>query len=143
MSWQEIDLASITDEMDTIPNGQYVFELITGTKYGKFDPNKLEVPAKIAEGEFKGRIVYLSYPDPAKKSWSPAAVKRLEMALVKDGAAAISDNQDPTVFFNQDDVVGHKFISVYETREYTGNDGEQKKASDVKLFKVRAVEAIA
>ena len=140
-SWVEIDLAGISDEMETIPDGMYVFSLLAGAKPSKWDANKLEIPAKVAEGDFTNRVVYLSYPDPGKQAWSPAALKRLEKAVVADGAPSIEEGQKVLDYFNQPEVVGHKFIAPIETRNFEGQDGEQKSKTDIKLFKVRALKA--
>jgi hypothetical protein len=45
-------------------------------------------------------------------------------------------------YFNQEDVVGHKFIAPVTHREYTNKDGEQDIKVDIKLFKVKPVPTV-
>jgi hypothetical protein len=139
MSWQEIDLVNLSEEAEEIPDGEYLFEILRGAKYGTFDKGKVEFGAKIAEGEFKGRVVYPSFPDPEKLPWSAQAFKKLERTLVKNGAPEIIEGQDPPTYLNQDDVVGKRFIAPISKREYTKQDGEVGKSLDLKFFKIKAV----
>ena len=125
--------------MERVPDGEQVFALLPGAKYGQWDPNKIEVGAKIVEGEYEGRVVYFSYPDPGKQSWSPGALKRLEKALVLDGAEPSTEHQDPVEYLNQSSVVGKRFVAPVSNREYTKSDGEKGTKTDIKLFKVKAV----
>jgi hypothetical protein len=137
MSWTEVNLAGLADDMERVPEGEYTFALLAGAKYGQFDQNKIEVAAKIVDGESAARVMYFSYPDPAKQDWSPNALKRLESALKKDGAPAIEEGQDPTVYLNQETVVGTRFKAPVFHREYTSADGTEQKRAEIRLFKVR------
>lgn len=137
MPWTDIDLSGLSDEMERVPEGEYTFALLAGAKYGQFDTNKVELAAKVAEGEYTGRVIYFSYPDPAKQDWSPNALKRLESSLKKDGAPSIEEGQDPVVFLNQETVVGTKFKAPVFHRDYTGADGTEQKRAEIRLFKVR------
>jgi len=139
MAWAEINISGISDEMEQLPEGSYVLALLNGAKFGQWDKNKIELAAKVVEGEYTGRVVYFSYPDPGTKDWSPAALKRLINALVADGADPIADNQDPIEYLNQETVVSHKFIAPVVAQTYTGQDGEEKTKVTIKLFKVRPV----
>ena len=58
MSWMELDLVNLSTEAEAIPDGEYLFEVLRGAKYGTFDKNKVEFGAKIVEGEFQGRVIY-------------------------------------------------------------------------------------
>src|SRR5580658_10337164 len=122
MSWNEIDLQGVSTEMDLIPEGKYVFTLLPGAKYSQWNPNKIEVGAKIAEGEFAGRVVYFSYGDPEKVPAMVGAFKRLEIALSKNYGTAIETGQDPVDYLNG--VAGAQFISDIKHRTYTNNEGE-------------------
>ena len=139
MGWNEVNLAGISDEMELLPDGQYVFALLAGAKFNQWDANKIDVAAKVSEGEFAGRVQYFSYPDPTKQDWSPQALKKLSKCLVADGAPSIEENQDPVAYLNQDDVVGKRFIAPVARREYESQDGEKKSRLDIKLFKIRPV----
>lgn len=138
MSWEEFDLENMSTDAELLPAADYVFELVNGAKAGKWDAEAVEAVAKVAEGEFKGRVAYFSYPNPAKQDWSPAAFKRLEVALVKNGARPISKGEKPVPYLNDPEVIGHKFIAPISHREVTNNEsGEKSLKSDLKLFKVR------
>lgn len=140
MSWMEINVAGLSEEMEQIPEGNYVFSLLAGAKYNQWDKQKIDVAVKVDEGEFKGRVTYLSFPDPAKQSWSPQAMRKFTSVLEKDGASALAENQDPVEYLNQEDVVGHRFVAPLVQREYE-KDGEKQTKTDIRPFKVRPVTA--
>jgi len=50
MSWNEIDLQGVSADMELVPEGKYVFTLLPGAKYSQWNPNKIEVGAKVDEG---------------------------------------------------------------------------------------------
>ena len=137
MSWVEVDLHGMADEMERIPEGEYVFALLAGARYGKFDQGKIELAGKIVDGEYAGRVIYFSYPDPAKQDWSPAALKRLESCLVKAGAPAAEEGQDPVSYLSQEDVVGAQFKALVFHRDYTDSNGEEQKRTEIRLFKIK------
>jgi hypothetical protein len=138
--WNEVDLAGISAEMELIPEGKYVFELLNGAKYSQWDPNKIEAGAKIAEGEFAGRVVYFSYGNPEKVPAMLGAFKRLEIALAKNAGISIETGQDPTEYLNS--VAGAKFISDIKHRTYTNNEGETNTKAELAVFKVKPVPAV-
>lgn len=106
MSWTDVDLTNIPTDVDVIPEGRdYVFELLPGAKYGKFDAGRLEAAAKVAEGEFANRIVYFSYPDPTVQPWSLGVFARMVKSLGGDAVAG----EDPVAYLNRK--AGSKFIS--------------------------------
>lgn len=83
MSWAEIDLSTISTAITPIaanPDG-YVFELLPGAKMSDYDPAKVEAQAAITEGEFAGRKLFFSFPDPAKQEWSPRILRRFVESL--------------------------------------------------------------
>jgi hypothetical protein len=139
MAWTEINLEGISTEMERLPEGNYVFELLPGAVYNKWDNQKIDVAGKVAEGEFAGRVSYFSYPDPAKQDWSPQAFKRLEIAIVRNGGEAIVDGEDPVTYLNKETSVGKKFIAKVTHREYTNKEGEKEVKVDLKTFSVKAV----
>lgn len=137
MSWNEIDLQGVSADMELIPEGKYLFSLLSGAKYSQWNPNKIEVGAKIDEGEFAGRVVYFSYGDPEKVPAMVGAFKRLEIALSKNTGTAIETGQDPVEYLNS--VTGGKFISDIKHRTYTNNEGETNTKAELAVFKVKPV----
>lgn len=89
MSWTTIDLTQVNPAPEIIPPKQYTFELAPGTKYDERDPGRILCSASIVnDGEFTGRRMFFSYPDPEgfnskgnKNDWSSKAVVRLLTAL--------------------------------------------------------------
>lgn len=105
MSWANINLSEINPAFEIVPEGQYTFTL-GGAKYSERDPGRIEANATIAtEGDFTGRKMFFSYPDPEKPKceWSPKALKRLEQAIGVDSVAG----EDPVAYLNR--VAGNKF----------------------------------
>jgi len=141
MSWTEVDLTNVSTEMETIPEGNYVFELLAGAKYSQWNPNKIEAAAKITEGDLKGRVVYFTYGDPEKSPAMLGAFKRLEIALSRDTGVAIETGQSPVEYLNS--VTGGKFIAPVRHRQYTDNEGEVKSKTDIAVFKVKALPQAA
>lgn len=89
MSWADIDLSTISTAITPVaenPDG-YIFELLPGAKTSDYDPNKIEAQAAIVEGEFAGRKLYFSFPDPAKQEWSPRILRRFLESLGLDPEA--------------------------------------------------------
>jgi hypothetical protein len=141
-SWMELDLAGISTEMATVPEGQYVMTLLPGAKYNQWSPNKLEVGAKIAEGEYANRVVYFSYGDPEKVPTMAGAFKRLEIALAKNSGVAIETGDDPVAYLNS--VAGAKFIGTVRHRTFVKQgETEPTLAVDLNVFKVKAVPEAA
>ena len=139
MRGKEIDLQNESEEAERIPEAEYVFSILAGAKYGTFDKGKIEFGVKVAEGEFKGRVIYPSFPDPEKQPWSAQAFKKLERCLVKNGAPEITEGEDPVTYLNNPEVVGKLFLGPVQHRDYTKPDGEVKAITDIKLFKIKAV----
>lgn len=92
MAWSNINLNDVPTGRELLPGGDYTFEVVQGSaKFGKFDPNAVEFRASVVGGEFAGRPVFISYPDPEKQDWSPTAFKRLSVAL----GVEIADGEGP------------------------------------------------
>jgi hypothetical protein len=95
MSWEQVTLADTkVDKPAPVPTGTYVFTLQPGASYRTNPYNgveELNVRFDVTEGEFAGRPVFVSYPDPTAlnaagkpMSWSAQALKKLEIAIGKD-----------------------------------------------------------
>jgi len=112
MSWTNIDLKNISTQVELLPPGTYTFEVSPGAKFN--DKGTLLASARVAtEGEFKGKPVFFSYPDPESvsaggkvNSWSAVALKRLEMAVGVD----FNDGETPDVYLNR--IAGQRFTGV-------------------------------
>lgn len=99
MTWNNIDLSTVNPNIEIIPEGDYTFKL-AGAKYSDRDPNRVEVNASVAtEGDFTGRKVFFSYPDPnrPKCEWSPRMLKRLINAIGVD----VLPGEDPVSYLNR------------------------------------------
>jgi|SRR5882672_9683427 len=87
MSWENIDLKDISTQTELLPAGTYNFELSPGAK--KDERGALKVSATVnGHGEFTGKRVFFSFPDPEAISaegksmaWSATALKRFEQAI--------------------------------------------------------------
>ena len=139
MSWTETDLVGLSTDMELLPEGTYVFELLPGSKKGQWDPEKIEVGVKVVEGDYAGRVVYFSYNNPEKSPAMYGAFKRLEIALSKDTGVSIVEGQHPVDYLNDPTVIGGKFIAPLTHREYVNNEGETQRKTNVGIFKVKAV----
>lgn len=138
-SWSEVDLSGISLEMELLPEGKYVFSLLPGAKYNQWNPNKIEVGAKVEEGDFKGRVIYFSYGDPDKTPSMKTAMKRLEVALAASTGVE-ANGTDPLSYLNNADVVGGKFLAPVRHRiiPATEEKPETPKA-EISIFKVASV----
>ena len=113
MSWQNIDLTKINPQAEIIPEKTYTFELAPGAKYDERDPGRILVSASIVnDGEFTGRRVFFSYPDPEsfnskgnKNDWSAKALVRLLTAVGAD----LQEGEDPVSALNR--AAGGRFTS--------------------------------
>lgn len=83
MSWSDIDLTKVSATIEPVAIGEYTFELQAGVKMSA-DGSRIECAATIAEGQFAGRKLFFSYPDPTTYDWSPRVLKRLINALGED-----------------------------------------------------------
>jgi|HubBroStandDraft_5_1064220.scaffolds.fasta_scaffold206100_3 hypothetical protein len=136
MSWTNIDLSKISLDTELIPEGVYTLELSPGAKYN--DWGALQCQGRVInDGEFKGKPVFFSYPDPEGVSkegkpmaWSATAFKRLTVALGED----LTEGETPDVYLNR--VAGTHFSApithTVPTEEYP------VKKLNVKIFNVKA-----
>ena len=142
MSWTETDLTGVSTEMETLPEGQpFTFALLPGAKYSQWNPNMIELGAKVVGGEYTGRVQYFSYGDPNTTPSMVQAFKRLEVALVADGAPPIDAQEDPVVYLNNPEVVGKKFVAPLKHRVLPLKEGQEtpETKADLSIFKVKAV----
>lgn len=120
MPWLTTDLTTVNPNAEAIPEGTYTFSL-GGAKYDDRGYNRIEANATIVtEGDFMGRKMFFSYPDPEsinskgkKNDWSAKALKRLEQSLGVDASAG----EDPVEYLNR--VAGTRFSAPVSMRPAT------------------------
>jgi hypothetical protein len=133
MSWTNIRLSEVNaNQLDLVAPGKYVFSINTGAKYN--DRGALLASATIeSDGEFRGKRMLFSYPDPEStnsegkvQTWSAVAFKRLEIALGQE----VVDGEDPAEYLNR--VAGSKFSAGVTVKE----DATGTKRSNIQLLNV-------
>lgn len=134
MSWTSIDLKQINPaQLDLVAAGTYNFELNAGAKYN--ERGAILASANIvSDGEFKGKRVLFSYPDPESVSqdgkvqtWAGVALKRLEVALGID----FEQGEDPVAYLNR--AAGNRFAAGIAVKE----DNTGTKRSNIQLLNVK------
>lgn len=119
MSWNvKWDEVSAQDAI--IPAGKYTLELSPGAKFDEKGSLKASA-AVVNDGEFAGKRVFFSYPNPdgvsgAGKSfaWSKTAFKRLITAIGEDP----TDGEAEDAYLNR--VAGSRFTGQIRHREQEG-----------------------
>jgi hypothetical protein len=131
MGWQDIDLKDVSTQVELLPEGTYTFELSPGAKYD--DKGNIRLSATVnGSGEFTGKRVFFSFPDPTGISskgkpftWSAVALKRFVEAIGID----INEGEDKVEYLNR--VAGNHF----QTKVTVTPANEQYPASvQVSLF---------
>jgi hypothetical protein len=134
MSWHNIKLSEISTQPEVIPAGKYVFELVPGAKLN--EKGSLLASASItSDGDFKGRRVFFSYPDPESvsmsgkiNSWSAVAFKRLVEAIGVD----LTDGETPVDYLNR--AAGNHFSAPVTVSP--GSDEYPAPRVNMQLFQV-------
>lgn len=136
MSWADVDLTEVSPDNELLPEDRdYVFELLAGAKPNQFNPNRIEVAARVAEGEFTGRVLYFSYPDPDEQPW----VRGVFVRMVKAIGQELNDDEkyDPVRYLNR--VAGGKFVTKVKHRQVSSNGDDitkvEPKIGNVKAYK--------
>jgi hypothetical protein len=133
-TWQDMDLSTVVADNSLLPERDYNFTL-DGAKYNQWNPQKIDVSAKVADGEFVGRKVFFSYPEPNKFEWSPNVLRRLLDILGVEPEA----NEGAVDALNRG--VGGSFSSVVTHKTITNHDtGEESKRANLDIFKVKAAK---
>ena len=134
MSWTNINIKEINPaQLDLVAPGTYVFAINTGAKYN--ERGAILASANIeSDGEFRGKKMLFSYPDPESLSqdgklqtWSSVAFKRLEVALGED----VQEGEDPVQYLNR--IAGAKFAAGVTVKE----DNTGTKRSNISLLNVK------
>jgi hypothetical protein len=117
MGWTNIDLSKINpSDLNLVADGVYTFQLNPGAKYNEFG-GIFASATIVSDGEFKGKRVSFSYPNPDEYNWAAPALKRLVVATGndveegEDGPAVlnrISGSLFSSKIVNKDDKTGVK-----------------------------------
>ena len=142
MGWENVVLADTKmDKPPAVPAGNYVFTLQPGASYRENPYNKvqeLNVRFDVTEGEFAGRPVFVSYPDPTalnKKgepmTWSAQALKKLEISLGQDALPG----EDTAAYLNRIALNGNARITapLLPGKTYTDKKTGQERTEDPKF----------
>ena len=97
MSWQNIDLVNLPTGLEILPKGEYTFSILPGSKFNDKDPGRVDFTLAVAIGEFAGKRIYASYPNPDQYPWSPTAFKRLVEAVGTD----VEAGETPVTYLNR------------------------------------------
>lgn len=137
MGFETLVLADVKVEKPSpVPAGKgYIFQLQPGASVRENPYNQIQelnLRFDVAEGEFAGRPVFVSYPDPSAKnkggkpmSWSAQALKKLEVALGTDAL----EGEDSITYFNRVALNAHARITadILPGKAYKDkNTGEEK-----------------
>lgn len=133
MSWGEIDLSTVPSDQEILPASESLNFVVTGARSNKFDAEKVDVFAKVFDGDFKGRGTIFSYPDPAKQDWSPGVFAR----LAKSMGIPIEKGETPVTYILRAAKLGGKFAAPVKHRE-TEVDGLPVTKSEINIMKVKA-----
>lgn len=135
MSWNDVDLKSVSVTLEPVAIGDYVFQLNAGTKRSDNDPDKIECSATVAEGQFAGRRIYFSYPSPQRFDWAPRVLKRLVMALGVDA----NEGEHPVDLLNRAvSELGGNARFMAPVKDGKTSEAYPTPKRELDIFKVRA-----
>ena len=113
MSWTNINLKEINaSDLNLVADGVYSFTLNPGAQYNDFGGIFLTATIT-SDGEFKGKRVSFSYPNPEEYNWSTPALKRLFVVTGTD--ETLEDNEDPVAALNR--ISGSTFSAKIVNKE--------------------------
>jgi hypothetical protein len=126
LSWN-IDLKSINpSDLNLVADGLYTFQINPGSSYN--ERGGINASATIqSDGEFKGKKMLFSYPDPQEYAWSAPALKRLAIATGND----VEEGEDPVDFLNR--IAG----GLFATKVVNKDDKTGVKRSNLQTMSVK------
>lgn len=138
MAWQNVDLSTVNPNIEMIPEKSFTWELLPGAHYDARDPGRIVAQAAIVQdGEFTGRRLTFSYPDPEsinskgqRNEWSAKAVRRLLDAIGYD----LMPQEDPVEALNK--AAGGKFSAPVKHSKPT--DEYPNPRADLNIFNPKA-----
>lgn len=140
MSWENADLSQVVEQAKTpftpIPEGVYKLRLL-GAKPDNYNPTSLALDFAVAEGQYAGRRIFPTLPDPSVKTWSLGAASKLASAL------GITQNKESgegiQEMFNRAATNGQALVQAQVTVEdFTKRDGTPGSNNKVQLFSFEA-----
>lgn len=127
MSWQNLNLKEINaSDLNLVADGTYNFQLNAGAKYNEFG-GIFASATIVSDGEFKGKRVSFSYPNPDEYNWSAPALKRLVIATGNE----VEENEDPVEVLNR--ISG----SLFATKIVNKDDKTGVKRSNLQTMSVK------
>lgn len=132
MSWGDIDLSTVATDLEVLPEAILNFAVVSA-KPNKFDAEKVDVLAKVYDGELKGRTTFFSYPDPARFDWSAGVFARLGASM----GIPFEKGEQPVAYINRAATLGGKFTAPVKHRKVEV-DGLETTKSEVNIMKVKA-----
>jgi hypothetical protein len=119
MGWEQVTMADTKLEKPApVPQGNYVFTLQPGASYRTNPYNQIQelnVRFDVTEGDFSGRPVFVSYPDPTAlnkagkpMTWSAQALKKLEIAIGQDALPG----EDTAAYLNRVALSGNARVTA-------------------------------
>lgn len=123
--WLNVDLKDIPTGNEVLPKGTYTFSLLPGSKFNDRNPNRVDFNLAVAEGEFVGKRIFSSFPDPNEYPWSLNVFARLRDAL---GLEA-HDGENPVDYLNRATNLHVKYEVIHK-KDAAGVD-----RANVNLFK--------
>lgn len=134
-SWLDVDLTTIPTDNEVLPeNVYYKFELLPGAKASRFNPDRIECAAKVADGEFLGRVQYFSYPSPEEQPWVRGVFVRFTHAVGEE----IAQEEEPIDYLNR--VAGSIFEAPVKHR-VVNQDGMETTKAEIKIGNIRAARS--
>lgn len=133
MSWGDIDLSTAPADNEQLPVSEALNFVVTGAKPNKFDVDKVDVFAKVFDGEYRGRKTIFSYPDPAKQDWSTGIFVR----LAKSMGIPINKGESPVEYIQRAATEGGKFTAPVKSRTVEV-DGLEVDKHEIQIFKVKS-----
>lgn len=95
--WTEVDLTNIPTGLELLPKGTYTFSILPGAKFNDRDAGRVDFQLAVVGGEFAGKRVFPSFPNPTDFPWSPTVVARFAQALGVEFEAG----EDPVQYLNR------------------------------------------
>ena len=131
-NWESIDLTKVSPTLELIKENKegYTYQLFAAS-YDPSNINKAQVTAFVVDdGEFTGRRVYFSYPDPIEYPWAKNMFVRLAIAVGQD----ILPGEGPVAYVNRVAKSYARFKAPLLHRTYKDkNTGEDRETVDVDI----------
>lgn len=141
MSWDDVKLDEVKPEgFEPLPEGEYTFQLLPTAAYRERNGvQELNLSASITNGDYTGRRVFFSYPDPTstdakgkKRTWAAQALKRLEIAL----GATTNPGETPLDMITRASSNGHATFKATLAKGNYIPEGQTEPRVEFKLFSV-------